>query len=108
MRTPFVKLVVVAAAIGAVSVGYWYVRKDKLEPSLTVTQVDVTVSQEQPITAVATVRGEFTNGCMYSSGHAASLDGDTFHVNMQLEKKGDVCTESSMPFAQNIELDVAG
>ena len=73
-----------------------------------VDEIELLLLESFPVQVVAVVRGNLADGCVVLDGVTAERTDDGFALQFAAHKKGDMCTQSLVPFEERVSLEVRG
>ncbi len=73
-----------------------------------INNVTIQTSEGFPVKKTLVVKGNLDNDCFYINDPQTIRDGSTFYVNLTTRKEGNSCSDTSVPYERNIDLEVLG
>lgn len=73
-----------------------------------VDHVDVMIMESFPVQVRALVRGNLADGCTTIVNSSSRKDGNTFYIDLETVRQGEMCTQALVPFEESVSLDVVG
>lgn len=79
-----------------------------MNQGVTIDRVDVMIMESFPVQVRALVRGNLVDGCTTIVNSSSRKEGNTFFIDLETVRQGDMCTQALVPFEKSVSLDVLG